>query len=89
LGDITSTVVTLIQGNPGRDLTFRYTGDFGTVELDTAEMRETLGAEIPLNSPEVLAWVRRYLTEQMKNRQIREDERIDEEIDRYRKEHEL
>ena len=34
-----------------------------TVMLSTREMREMLGEEIPLSSPEVLAWAREYLIE--------------------------
>ena len=35
-----------------------------TVHLDTREMREALGDEIPLNSFEVLEWARESLLEQ-------------------------
>lgn len=61
LGDIASTVVTLMQGNPALSLTYRYRRDGNEQRLDTDEMREVLGADVPLNSPEVLAWVREFL----------------------------
>ncbi len=63
LGDVASTVVTLIQGNPGLSLTYIYRKDGTELRLCTDEMREALGEELPLNSPEVLAWAREYIEE--------------------------
>ena len=61
LGDIVSTVLTLIQGNPELSLTYINSRDGEQQRLSTDEMREILGDEVPLNSPEVLAWAREYL----------------------------
>ena len=61
LGDIVSTVLTLIQGNPELSLTYIMSRDGEEQQLSTDEMREVLGADVPLNSPEVLAWAREYL----------------------------
>ena len=61
LGDVTSTVVTLIQGSPELELTFVHTVDGVETRLATTEMREMLGPDVPLNDPEVLAWVRAFL----------------------------
>ncbi len=63
LGDVTGTMVTLVQGHPDTDFLFRHecVGE-ETVELDTRELREVLG-EIPLNSFEVLQWIQGSLTE--------------------------
>ena len=70
LGDIVSTIVTIIQGHPDTDFLFTHSSD-GTggrpaydVRLDTREMREVLGGDIPLSSPEVLEWVASSLAEQ-------------------------
>lgn len=63
LGDIVSTVCNLIQGSPSVDFLFTHETPRGSVELSTAEMREMLG-DVPLDSYEVLAWVRDYLNEQ-------------------------
>ena len=63
LGDITETILTLIQGNPDLSLTYLYTKDGDELRLSTDEMREVLGDEVPLNSPEVLAWAREFLQE--------------------------
>lgn len=61
LGDITETILTLIQGNPDLSLTYVYHTEAGELRLSTDEMREILGEDVPLNSPEVLAWAREYL----------------------------
>ena len=61
LGDITETILTLIQGNPELSLTYVYQTQAGEQRLSTDEMREVLGDEVPLDSPEVLAWARDFL----------------------------
>jgi anti-sigma regulatory factor (Ser/Thr protein kinase) len=56
VGDYAGTMVTLIQGSPDIDFSFCYRRASGTIELETAQMREILGG-IPLDMPEVLSWV--------------------------------
>lgn len=63
LGDIVSTVCTLIQGAPDRDWQFCHRFGEASVELDTAQMREILGG-VPLDSFEVLDWIRQSLSEE-------------------------
>ena len=63
LGDITATVVALIQCNPDIDFVFNHTTQNGQVALDTREMREILG-DIPLNSMEIIVWITENLREQ-------------------------
>ena len=55
---------TLIQGSPDIDFVFSHTGCGHDVHLSTAEMRETLGPDIPLSAPEVIEWAYSYLKEQ-------------------------
>ena len=64
LGDIVGTVCTLIQGHGDEKIDFEFTHkiDGKEITLSTAEMREMLG-DVPLSSPEVIAWVRGYLDE--------------------------
>ncbi|MBO4848995.1 MAG: sensor histidine kinase [Clostridia bacterium] len=64
LGDVISTVVSLVQGSPDVDFVFVHEMPDRTVELDTRELREVLGEDIPLSSPDVLVWIRESLTEQ-------------------------
>ena len=63
LGDVVSTVCTLIQGAPDIDWHFCHTFGAHTAEVDTAEMRQVLG-DIPLGSFEVLDWIRQSLLEE-------------------------
>ncbi len=64
MGDVISTVTTLVQGSPNIDFLYRHEMQDKTVLLDTREMREILGTDIPLNSPEILTWIKQYLEEQ-------------------------
>ncbi|MCH5198352.1 MAG: sensor histidine kinase [Oscillospiraceae bacterium] len=63
LGDIISTLVTLLQGAPEIEWLFVHKTPAGEVLLDTAELRSVLG-DIPLNTPDVLLWIRESLEEQ-------------------------
>ena len=64
LGDIISTVCILIAGSPEVDFLFTDKRPSGCVQLDTAQLREVLGAEISLAEPEIQMWIREYLEEQ-------------------------
>lgn len=68
LGDINGTVQLLISCNP--TLNFRFVrrletaaGESRELSLDTKEMREML-CDVPLDSPEVVLWIKEYLAEQ-------------------------
>lgn len=67
MGDIVSTVTTMIQGSPDIDFEFRHESQEFQVLLDTRQMREILGAEVPLSDPEIIRWIAQYLQEQYKN----------------------
>ncbi len=62
LGDLKGTVVTLVQGSPDIDFVYRRETDLGQFVLSTREMREQLGG-VPLDEPEVLAWIGEYIEE--------------------------
>ena len=64
MGDIVSTMTTLIQGHAEIDFEFLHRSNDFEVQLSTKEMREILGAGIPLNDPEILAWIAQYLKDQ-------------------------
>ncbi|NOY39559.1 MAG: ATP-binding protein [Nitrospirae bacterium] len=61
LGDLTSTIVPLIAGNPDIDLIFRYRIDNNEYTLDTAKIKRQLG-EIPINYPGVLSVLRKDIS---------------------------
>ena len=64
LGDIISTIITLVQGSPNIDFVFSHVVDGKKVDLDTRRLREVLGEDIPLNEPEILNWIKDNLQEQ-------------------------
>ena len=64
VGDLTGTVMTLIQGSPDIDFVYRHRGDGFDVNLDTRELKAVLGEDISLAEPEVLAWIKDYLNGQ-------------------------
>ncbi|MBO4306250.1 MAG: sensor histidine kinase [Clostridia bacterium] len=63
LGDVISTVVSLVQGSPEVDFLFVHELGEKRVELDTRDIREVLG-DVPLSAPDVLVWIRESLIEQ-------------------------
>lgn len=63
LGDVISTVVTLIQGHPTVDFLFIHIMEDKKITLDTREIRAVL-EDIPLDSFEILNWIRENLAEQ-------------------------
>ncbi len=64
LGDVTATVVTLIQGHPDTDFYLCHTRPGKEqVEMDTRELRQVL-EDVPLNNYEVLQWIEGSLKEQ-------------------------
>jgi anti-sigma regulatory factor (Ser/Thr protein kinase) len=62
LGDMNSTVHTLITLNTQIDFLYRYCFDDKEFALDTREFRRILDG-VPLNSPEVSAYIKEYLQE--------------------------
>ena len=63
LGDVTETLVTLIQGHPDTDFRLEHRFPTGEAGVDTRELRQVL-EDVPLNSYEVLRWIEGCLREQ-------------------------
>ena len=63
LGDIVETVCTLIHGMGSMDLEFTHVIGEREVTLNTAELRQILGEDVPLSEPEVMNWICQYLLE--------------------------
>ena len=64
LGNINDTILLLVSCNPERDFRFVHQVDGRELELDTRQLREVLGEDVPLNDPDVVQWIRGYLQEQ-------------------------
>ncbi len=62
MGDITSTIHTLIVYHPETDFVYTYQVDERQFTLDTREFKEILG-EVPFSEPEVSQYILDYLTE--------------------------
>ncbi len=62
LGDMTSTMHSLITMHEDTDFLYRYTYDGDSFELSTAEMREILG-DVSFREPEVSGYIREFLKE--------------------------
>ncbi len=76
MGDITSTIITLIQGAPDIDFDFTYKTPNGEAGLSTMEMRQILGEDVALSSPDILAWASDYISEGLRDIQISSKEGI-------------
>ena len=63
LGNIIETVTTLIHGHPDTDFLFTHKIGEKEVRLDTRELRSVLEG-VPLNTYEVIVWIKEYLKEQ-------------------------
>lgn len=66
LGDIVSSITTLIQGSPDIRWIFSHTSPDKEVSLDTQELKEVLG-DVPLDNLEVILWIKGYLEEAYEN----------------------
>ena len=63
LGDVVESILTLIQGHPDTDFLFTHKRKEKCVQLDTRQLREVLEG-VPLNTYDVICWIREYLQEQ-------------------------
>ena len=63
LGDVVSSLLTLIQGHPDTDFYFCHTKNGKSAALDTREIRAVLEG-VPLNTYDVIKWMEEYLKEQ-------------------------
>lgn len=63
LGDVTATLLTLIQGHPDTDFYFSHRAENKEVTLDTREIRAVLDG-VPLDTYDVIKWIEGYVNEQ-------------------------
>ena len=62
LGDITSTIHTLVVYHPDTEFLYRYRYNDRSFVLDTREFREVLDG-VPFDTPEISEYIKDYLTE--------------------------
>ena len=63
LGDVISSIITIIQGHHDRDFLFIHRIEENEISLDTRELRRILEG-VCLAEYEVLQWIKEYLDEQ-------------------------
>ena len=67
VGDINSTIGILIKCNPNLDFVFKRTVNGSSFTLDTREIRNIIGKDIPLNNPDISGWINDFLKENSDN----------------------
>ena len=63
LGDMGETMVSLISGNETVDFLYTHKVNGKSFRVDTREIKQILGGEISLGSPEIVIWLKDYITE--------------------------
>jgi len=66
LGDIVSALIAIIAGNPDIDIIYRHEVNGSTYLLDTRDIKKVLD-DIPLNHPEVTGFLRKHITEGLRD----------------------
>lgn len=62
LGDLVSSIITLIQGSPDIDFVFTHSKNGRDYTLDIGQIRAIMG-DISLSEPEVISWLTEFLNE--------------------------
>lgn len=62
LGDMCSTMITLIKMNPSIDFIYFEQLDDAQMTLDTRKIREILQG-VPIDEPEVIKWIKEFITD--------------------------
>ena len=65
IGDMTSTIMTLITMNLHIDFLYRRKLDSKEFVVDTRQLKEILG-DVPLNEPSIVSWITQYINENTK-----------------------
>ncbi|MGI5917691.1 MAG: ATP-binding protein [Anaerolineae bacterium] len=64
LGDMKDTLIGALLSEKGADIVYRHRLDDREMTLDTREIREILGEDIPLSHPMVRSWLLGYLDDE-------------------------
>lgn len=64
VGDMCGTVTALIRMNPQVNFLYRRRFNSREMAVDTRELRQVLGEEVPLSDPDVMEWITAYIQEQ-------------------------
>lgn len=67
IGDMESTILLLITCNPDADFVYYRRKGEKSYTLDTRELRQVLGGDVPLNTPDVTVWIKEFLEENLES----------------------
>ncbi len=67
LGDMASTVSTIISGHPDIDYIYRHSYNGNEFDLNTCELRQVLGDAVSLSDMDVVRWIENYINEEIQN----------------------
>ena len=65
IGDMTSTIITLVTMNLHMDFIYRRKLNSDEFTVDTRQLKEILG-DVPLNEPSIVSWIQQYINENTK-----------------------
>ncbi len=65
LGDVAGSISILLAGAPHLDVCFHYVGGRGEFSFDSRSLREDLGEACDFSHPELAAWVKGYLEQEI------------------------
>ena len=65
IGDMTSTIISLVTMNLHMDFLYRRKVDDKEFTVDTRQLKEILG-DVPLNEPSIALWIQQYINENTK-----------------------
>ena len=65
IGDMTSTIISLVTMNLHMDFLYRRKVDDKEFAVDTRQLKEILG-DVPLNEPSIVSWITQYINENTK-----------------------
>ena len=65
IGDMTSTIISLVTMNLHMDFVYRRKLDSNEFTVDTRQLKEILG-DVPLNEPSIAQWITQYINENTK-----------------------
>ena len=63
LGDMCGSICIIIRMNADRDFLYKHTVNGKSFTVDTRELRETLGEDVPLDLPDVMEWIEGFIKE--------------------------
>lgn len=67
MGDLAQTMTALVIGSPEKpDFRLFYSEGAQPYQFDTAAVRQILGSDVPLNTPDVLMWIKADIEEGLK-----------------------